>query len=54
VEEGWYATEFNHITDAQECLSKALALKFDDPELMVALQEHQKCERRSKNVARNG
>ena len=42
VEEGWYATEFKHITDAQECLNKALALKFDDPELMAALQEHRK------------
>ena len=42
VEEGWYATEYKHITDAQESVNKALALTFDDPDLMEALQEHRK------------
>ena len=42
LEEAWYATEFKHITDAQECLNKAMALKHDDPELMAQLQERRR------------
>ena len=40
--EGWYATEFQHITDAQECLNKAMSLKFDDPDLMAQLQQRRR------------
>lgn len=40
--EGWYATEFKHVTDSQECLNKALSLKFDDPDLMSQLQERRR------------
>ena len=39
LSEGWYATEHKHITDAQEAIDKALALKFDDPELEAEIQK---------------
>lgn len=39
LDAGWYATDYKHITDAQASVDKALALKFDDPELMADIQK---------------
>jgi tetratricopeptide (TPR) repeat protein len=38
LEEGPYATEYEHIVAARSYLDKACALKFDDPELMKDIQ----------------